>query len=214
MISRHVHERCTRKLPGEGQRRVMLVGVLVVVVHLLVSSGCVSPLDPDTPRRRIVDLPDSPVPPPRVEARITDIAVFENGARWVHAEEVAEAEVDTADGRRTIWNRLVLRRKEAHTQNVEYLHGVLLRLDSIDTPKEQLLVSGNPLRTTGFALILAAPVSSNAWRYDTLHSVVVGGMQLVMSLTADSLSRGLSCSGRVTFLPRRVTLELAYRIRY
>jgi hypothetical protein len=214
MITRHDMERGNGWLSWGRGRRVMQVGVLVFVVHLLASSGCVSPLDPDTPRRRIVDLPDSPVPPPRIEALITDIAVFEAGQRWVHDEELAEAEVDTAQGRRTIWNKLVLARKEAHPQNVEFVQGIMLRLDSIVTPQQQLAISGNPLRGTGFALILAAPVSGNTWRYDTLHSVVAGGMQMLMSFDADTPGRGVFCSGRVTFLPRRVTLELLYRIRY
>lgn len=205
-----------RWLPRGGGRRALLAGVPMLLVLLLASPGCVSPLDPDTPRRRIVDVPDVPAPPRRVEARITDIIVFESGLRWQFNADtrVAEASVDTTEARPRVWTRLVLTRGESQVQNVEHLFGLLLRLDSIATPQEQLLVRGNPHRGTGVALIIAAPVTTGVWRYDTLETVTTGAPGMVMTLMPDSSGRVVSCVGHFAIPQRRISLELSYRVQY
>lgn len=213
---RVVHEIPRRGFPQGGGRRALLAGVSVLLVLMLASPGCVSPLDPDTPRRRIVDVPDVPPPPRRVEARITDIMVFESGMRWPFNADtrVAEASIDTTDARRRVWNRLVLTRGESQVQNVEHLFGLLLRLDSIATPQEQLLVRGDPQHGTGVALIIAAPITTGVWRYDTLETVNTGAPGMVMTLMPDSSGRVVTCTGRFVLPQRRISLELSYRVQY
>ncbi len=203
-----------RWLPREACVACTRFSVPAFLLLLVLSSGCVSPLDPDTPRRRIVaDVPADPEPPGRVPATIVDIVVYENGVRWHDLTSGTTASIDTSS--HAVWQRLSVHRSQTDAQNAERVSGLILRLDSISVPREQFVVSGNPRGGTGFAIIVSFAAPNNTRRYDTLFTNSTGTLQtMLLTLAPDSARRSIACSGSVNLPAHRTTIDLFYRVRY
>jgi len=117
---------CSRSDPGLSRARISLLAFLCVLAF---GAGCRSPLDPDTPRRRIVNdvVPPADTTPYHtwLHAEIT-FSGSNSGTSWLHKKDSAWAFVDTSHGKPELRFMFAATKLTPYLTTEKFLHAFLL----------------------------------------------------------------------------------------
>lgn len=192
--------------------------VIVALACVVAASGCVSPLDPDTPRRRIVA--DDPIVPDTTARsgwfRATVyVAATDNGSAWQHHRDSAFAEVDTSGGRTAVRMRYTGTRLPPYSTGLKMLHRVMLAVDSIAADGAVLALDSDPRAGTGALFQIAKGLDSVTVAVtDTIivHDPSIGSATVFLS--RDQGKRSVTGSLMAAIQNYRIALDAAIVISW
>jgi hypothetical protein len=164
-------------------RKVSTVCILfssVVGIALCVSS-CVSPLDPDTPRKKTVvydTVPVHPHAPGRLRAAITVFIVQESAVVWASVLPDTIMEIDTSQSPARIWLRATAIRQPDFSPG-KFIASLSLKADSIAADGVDSDLFGDPRTGTGALFVIGNARDSTS--YTIIDSVVATPAGIITS---------------------------------
>jgi hypothetical protein len=172
--------------------------------------GCLSPLEPDTPRLRFL-LEDTLVTPPaqhhRIPCVITNIVATETGMSWACTIMDSTAEADTAAAAPAVWFRLTLQALPPFAMGQHYIASFTVRADSIPADGSLVTLGGDVLRQSGVVFYIGKAIDSS--RLTIIDSVTMDPATLPLS----SLSVTHQAAQR-QFTGQYSAMLAAYRFSY
>lgn len=209
-------------LPGPAAAPAFMpaaaLAVMLAAVLFAATPGCVSPLEPDTPRIRHL-LGDTTLVPPakhgRIPCVITNLVGMQHTGAWTCTFRDSTAEADTAAAAPAVWLRCSLASAPPYVMGQKCVAFFTMRVDSIPADGAAMDLFGDPATASGVRFYIGTAFDSTT-------------LQIVDSVTADPSALAVSTlkmthqpskrqfTGRysATLAAYRFDFDLTFLLRY